>query len=333
MTRGGKFIEATNHTPHYLFQTTWDRAGSGSCWISELNPNGNRRLLGYRTNYPLVVLNLSSKWWQDKGTVELANNVFNFTTAHSHTINLPSTWTFSTSGTHYTSYNTNNNSWWYQMICNLYTEAMQNTFVQVDQFGYNTDTVLKYIDLYAQPNYVNETIASNLSYAQSTHTIEGYSASLGAINMTVSPSGRGVGLTVDEAPMNYFENIYLTAIAGETVWMGCGAPLMEMQSPADTEYKITMKLKLYDSSGNPAGATGYNQAYVMLSKNKFWNGLFVAAEDILFDDTITFDSTGNATLEIDNFTGVDKGKKVWYNLSALNNGYYVVCTDCDVTVK
>ena len=111
--------------------------------------------------------------------------------------------------------------------------------------------------------------------------------------------------------------------------MGGGAPLMEMQSAKDTEYEVTMKLKLYNETGNLSSG----QAYVMLSKNQFRDGLFRDANDILFDDTVTFDSTGNATLVIDSLTDVDNGKKVWYNCRAYTSGYYVECIECKVKVK
>ena len=327
---GYQLKAATARQVHYGLANSYTKAGSGSVWCKTNLPDGNKQLLGYRKQYPLVILDYSSKWYKDYGSVDPSDNTFNNTTNHSHTLSWPVKWGITQGGTHYTSYNTSNNTWWYRLVITLFTEDMQTTNVQTDQWGSGTETNLRYVDLYAQPSTQTETnIATNFSYSSSTHTIEGYSATIGAVNISLNPSGHGIYLPSSTAPMSSFENIYLSAVAGETVWMGGGAPLLYIQSSDDTEYKVTMNIKLYNASGNPTSGT----CYVKLSKKQFSNGLITNTGDAIYEGEKTCNSSGEATIVIDNITGLPKGSNVWYNLAPYTNGYYAVCTDCQVQVK
>ena len=117
--------------------------------------------------------------------------------------------------------------------------------------------------------------------------------------------------------------MYYTALAGETVYMGGGIPIMTTWSSDETKYRLTAKVLLQTDTGtNTSG-----NVTLRLSKNQFKDGNFETASDIIYEDTITCDSNGvgNITFDIDG--GIPDNQLVWLNLFGATDNRVVYLTD------
>ena len=316
---------AATMKPHYVFLNTWSQTGSGNVWFKMDLADGNKMLLGNRNCYPLAIINYASQWYKNFGEVSLKDTVFNYTTAHSHTLTAPSNWYYKAEGTRYTSYSENDNKLWYEVMLNLYQGQMSYQSIQQDQYADSNPFAnnLYYLDLYVQPT-ITGAIGSNLSWAQSSHSMEGYTSSLGATTITMN----GVKLTPTAANLRTFEQLYLTGLAGEVVWMGGGAPLMRMRAEQSTEYTVKMDLLSRNSSGTAANST----VTVRLSLKQFKDGNFNATTDKIYEANINCNSSGKGTATFD-ITGIPKDTVVWYSLYSSTGYYTAECTKCTVTIK
>ena len=318
-------VPAKEEKNHAILSSSWTSAGSGNAWTALKLANGKYTLLDYRQMWPLVVLNYSSHWYKSFGEVTLAANVFNYTDAHSKTLSPPTSWGYATSGTRYTAYNeSDNGGFWYMMLATLLQGTQQMQYVQTDQWSSDFNNSIKWIDVVNNPTAAASAISSNLTWAQSTHELEGFNQNLGAINMTMN----GVQLSASTSNMDTFEHLYLTGIAGEVVYMGGGAPLMRMRAEQSTEYTVKMDLLSRNSSGTAANST----VTVRLSYKQFKDGNFAATTDRIYEANVSCNSSGKGTATFD-ITGIPKDSIVWYSLLSATQNYTAECTKCTVTIK
>ena len=315
---------ATTVKQHYVLSNQWSQVGSGNAWFKIDLANNNKFLLGYRACYPLAIINYSSQWFKEFGEVELSDNVFDYTTAHSLTISPPSSWEYKTDGTKYTAYTETDNINWYEVMLNFYQGQLNYTNIQTDQFSGNAfANNLWFFDLHIQPQ-ITGNISSNLTWDNSIHAMEGYNHEIGKANVTAT----GVKLTPTGANLRTFEQLYLTGLAGEVVWMGGGAPLMRMRAEQSTEYTVKMDLLSRNSSGTAANST----VTVRLSYKQFKDGNFNATTDKIYEANVSCNSSGKGTATFD-ITGIPKDSIVWYSLLSTTNRYTAECTNCTVTIK
>ena len=310
--------------PHYIVNSQWSQNGTGNSWVSMELANGKRFLLGYRNVYPMVIMNYSSHWFKDFAAVSLTDNVFDYVPEHTNSLSPPTSWTYVTSGTRYFVYNETDNVFWYEIIQNLYQGALGTSNVQIDQYSGNAfSNNIKHIDLHVGPSSAGS-IGSTLSWPQSSLEIAGYNHNLGAETITMN----GIKVTPLDANLRTFEQLYLTGVAGEVVYMGGGAPLMRMRSEQSTEYTVTMDLLSRNASGNPA----YSNIQVRLSYKQFKDGNFAATTDRIYEANVNCASTGIGTATFD-ITGIPKDSIVWYSLLSGTAGYSAECTNCTVVIK
>ena len=286
--------------------------------------NGSNELLGFTETYPIVSLNWASHWYRNFPNTLPADGAYDALAQHTHYLSLPTTWASEEVGTHCTAFTATDNIFWYSLVLSLYRGALQCGYAQKDQWGANTNQDIKYVDLFAQPIHVSTSDLENgLCWSQTEVEVRGYTQKLGEVQVTMN----GINLPASTAKMNEFESRTLSAIANETVYLGGGVPLLRMHANSDTEYKVTMKLKLFDS--NDAATSG--NINVRLSKKQFVDGLFARLDDALYERNVTTDADGTATIEI-NLTGVENDKIVWFNLNPETSGYSASCIDCEVKV-
>ena len=306
------------------------RSGSGARWTYIVNPDGTKQLNNYwSTFYPQQNITLNYKTYKDYGTKTSAitanelkdDNACTFSPSYTPTYGIV------TVGTNHTSYNTTNKVGYMQAIYSLTKSLTDNNDYRIAQWGNNTNT-----NIYAnseQPTLTKTSTNLASSYtnlAASNVTIEGVTHTTTAVtnnyyDVTINP---------ETLKLNTFVNSYYTGIAGETVKIGYGIPIMMTNADDSARYTITIPVK---QTVAPAGTTvASGNVTARLSLNHFVDGAFATAADKVWEGTITCNSSGvgSVTFTVD---GIPRGKQLWLNLYGTTNARKVELTGFNVNMS
>ena len=137
-----------------------------------------------------------------------------------------------------------------------------------------------------------------------------------------------IKLTPTQYPLNTFENTYYSGIAGETVKLGYGIPIMLSNADETARYRFVMGFKQTVAPAGTAAASG--NVIVRLSKNHFANGAFDNTSDAIYEGTVSCNASG--TLDTGNISGIPKGQLVWLNIYGNAANRIVELTNFQVTM-
>ena len=286
------------------------RSGSGSQWTYQLNPDGSKTLKRYwSTFYPQQNIKLNYKTFKDYGTktTAVAANDLKDDNACTYEPSITPAWGSVSVGTDNTSYSTTNKVGYCEEVFAIVKESDDTTDYRIAQWGNNASS-----NIYASaetPLLVNTTTNLNTwtDLAASSVTIAGVTHTTTKVTNNV----KEVKVNPETLALNTFVNSYYTGIAGETVNLGYGIPIMMTNADNSVRYTITIPVK---QTVAPAGTTvASGNVTARLSLNHFVNGSFATPSDRVWEGTISCDSSGvgSATFTV---TGIPKGRQLWLNL-------------------
>ncbi|MBR1453476.1 MAG: hypothetical protein IJ593_02360, partial [Lachnospiraceae bacterium] len=237
------------------------------------------------------------------------------------------TWGRTVYGTNHTAYGTQNKVGYLEQILSLTKSTTDNNDYRIAQWGNGTTSNI--YACYVDPPVVKSSTNLASSYtnlAASSFTAEDFSHTTTAVTnnvyqMNVNPTAY---------KLNTFENSYYTGIAGETVKLGYGIPIMMTNADDSARYTITIPVKQTIAPAGTTAASGNVTA--RLSYNHFVDGAFATAADKIWEGTITCNSSGvgSVTFTVD---GIPRGKQLWLNLFGTTNSRKVELTGFNVNMS
>ena len=291
-----------------LLNDKYDNAelGSGN-WIYRISPSGGRILERYCSHFALSVqATLTDYTYVDHSSVTVdALDVDTIKCVKSKTNTyLPFTeYGNLTDGDTFNGYSTTE-GFGRQQINSLLQVYGDDIKYEVAQFAQNTDT-----EIYCTTSSPGITASNDLvtfaNLADGAVEVEGKSQSI----VGVTNQFNGLEIIPDKYKLNEFYSLYLTSIAGETVYYGGGAAIMETAKGTEADYRGAIKVHLTDKIGNPVAGS----VTAKLSYKQFKDGNYETANNKLLEGTITCDATGEGTLDFSNLY-IPGSQKVWINL-------------------
>ena len=230
-------------------------------------------------------------------------------------------------GTNHTSYSTANKVGYCEEIFSLINSSTDTNDYRTAQWGNNTTGNI-YVSTESPtlvnmsnniPNSLIDLAASTVSIGGVTHT-----------TTKVTNNIKEVTINPETAALNTFVNSYYTGVAGETVKLGYGIPIMMTNADNSARYTITLGVKQTVATEGTTVASGNVTA--RLSLNHFVNGGFATSADRLYEGTISCNSSGvgTATFTVDN---IGKGQQLWLNLYGNTASRKVELTSFNVTMS
>ncbi|MBR1453786.1 MAG: hypothetical protein IJ593_03985 [Lachnospiraceae bacterium] len=321
--------ETSTFNLNNLITSSTSRAGSGSQWAYELNPDGSKSLKRYwSTFYPQQNITLNYKTYKDYGTkTSVAQNDLKDDTTCVYTPSITPAYGKVAVGTNHTSYSTANKVGYCEEIFSLINSSTDTNDYRTAQWGNNTTGNI-YVST-ESPTLVNK--SNNIPNALTD--LDASTVSIGGVTHTttkVTNNIKEVTINPETVALNTFVNSYYTGVAGETVKMGYGIPIMMTNADNSTRYTITLGVK---QTVAPAGTTvASGNVTARLSMNHFVNGGFATSADRLYEGTISCNSSGvgTATFTVDN---IGKGQQLWLNLYGNTASRKVELTSFNVTMS
>ena len=293
-----------------LVQASATRDGSGSQWTYELNPDGSKSLNRYWTTfYPRQSITLNYKTFKDYGTktTAVAANDLKDDNVCTYEPSIDIAYGKVTTGTDYSVYSTTNQAGYCEEIFSLVSSSTDDNDYRTAQWGNNVTS-----DIYAStesPSLVEKTTNLNTwtDLAESSVTIAGVTHTTTKVTNNI----KEVTINPETIALNTFVNNYYTGVAGETVKMGYGIPIMITNADAGATYSITIPVKQTVAPEGTVSASG--DVTARLSLNHFVNGNFATPDDKIWEETISCDSSGigSATFTVDS---IPKNQQLWLNL-------------------
>ena len=301
----------TTYTVNNLITGYANRAGSGSAWEYRKTPNGNLVLQRYySTFYPIQNIILSYKTYKNYTTAKttVSQNDFKDDTTCNYTPTQNAVYGLQKIGTRYSSYSTATGGY-FEQVFSLNKQSTDTKYYNTAQWGNNCTQTIYACEYNQTPVKTSTNLGSSYTnLAASTVSIEGKTHTTTAVTnniyeMKVSPT---------QYALNAFENTVYSGIAGDTVKLGYGIPIMKTNADNSAKYRIVMNFK---QTVAPAGTTvSSGNVTVRLSKNHFINGGFAQASDRVYEGTVTCNSSGVGTLTLNDITNIPKGQMLWLNL-------------------
>lgn len=307
--------------------------GSGSVWLYEVLPSGEKTIRSFQNTYYLSqIMNVFGHTYLNWFTTNF--NTFKTrylsATGVNDTTNLEFTMP-SLTGVGYAEDNTNrketsseeNGTW--GNITLSYVTIPSLVDYQTNQFG-----VMPFSNVYCLNERESLTAGSETEQSPIALTVaELYDQPQGRKTRNVSYSGvkvkyKPMFVSPRSLPLNSFVNKYLSTVAGESVYLGGGAPLFETN---DTEQNVKCKLKfeVYDSSGNNSTDT----IKYIVSNKQFVNGNMASDANILKEDNIAVAVSGT---EVEFEVETDMKGVYWINMYCDTIGKSVNITNAIFTM-
>ena len=297
--------------------------GSGSGWVYERKPTGILVLKEYCTAlYPRQEIEIVAHSYLNKVTTNKTPFLSYYCTAGGMGDNqvfsvlaLPKTETWSTteSGTKIVSESTTAKAQYYKLNQYLIksTDAIDySTYM----WGANDNTSIYYIDNTLLPTANSSTTTVDASETATTFQYV-YFIPKGAFAANNNLSGQAftyypISISTTQGSAKQFANEYVSSIAGETVYIGGGIPIVETNE-ADQDLRIKLKFKKNGSSST---------AYYKLSDMQFTNNQVSTGANLL--------ASGSTTIGTEITLDINKSKKgfVWFTC------YADTANDTDIAV-
>ena len=306
-------------------QASKSQSGSGKAWRYRLLPNGHKQLSTYDTAlYPSQFLTFKYHSYADKSSTTAAAGSYSDTTSRSQTVSNTATIGVTSGGNDYAATSTSTGGYWQQVL--TLTEQSYGVDFETVQWGNDLSG-----NLYSVPekNYTlarNGTLSSSLTTGPSlSWSDDGYHhTATAATNTTYA-----ITCERELLPTDSFEQSYISSVAGETVYLGGGCPIVE--SNGDADIKLTIKLKTYNKIKN-GSVIGNQVVNYKLSDKQFVKGGFAPGSKHLADSTVTTDSSGEATISMV-VSSIGANQLIWITTYASTQPYVVELVDVDAKLK
>ena len=314
--------------------------GSGNVWLYEKNPDGTLNLMSYNSSfYPQMNFKVYGHSYKNYKT----SNLSNFKTYYTTTTGLNQTDSNTTlseldfgsinkfgsysKGTSKASTATSNGTWGYLDIIKV--NVSDNIDYSLKQWGSNSG--LAFYCLEDNKAFTVSSTATTRSSATPTYDIT-LPLPSGPTNCSISLNGfkykyYPISYAPESKTYSAFSNKYLSAVAGEDVKLGGGAPLLETY---DNEQRLTLQMtfKLYDA--NNAATTG--SLTYKIGDKQFSNGSFqTGATQIVSSETVSITASSGKTITKD-ITVAKKGL-VWININPATSGHEAELVSLSIKVN
>ena len=321
-------IPSVFSAPAYSVQIATDlksQSGAGKGWRYRNLPNGNKAITTYDTSlYPSMTLSLKYHSYIDKSSSAASSGSYSDTTARSQTLNNNPTIGVTSGGTDHGPSSGSTGGYWQQILS--LTDVASPVVFETAQWG---DDLSGNLYMVPEKGYTfarNGTMATTLTNGPSISWSDD-----GFDHTATAPTNDTYTMKLNRESLakTSFENSYLSAVAGETVYVGGGCPIVLLES----EDKITVTMDFLAKSKADAG-TLVNGAVInyKISDKQFTAGNFSSGARNIASGTVTTNSSGTAQVTFDT-EALPKGTKLWISAYASTKPQVVELTNVTARLK